>query len=149
MDKIYLDVCCLNRPFDDWTQERVRLEGEAILSIIERINLGNLKLLSSEAIAVELERLRNLSKKENILKILSVAEDIIEIDDDVEFRSQQLEQLGFGLYDSYHLACAEAGKVDIFLSTDDRLLKNAVRHQNILNVTANNPVIWLINNSQP
>jgi predicted nucleic acid-binding protein len=149
MDKIYLDVCCLNRPFDDWTQERVRLEGEAILSIIERINLGNLKLLSSEAIAVELERLRNLSKKENILKILRVAEDIIKIDDDVEFRSQQLEQLGFGLYDSYHLACAEAGKVDIFLSTDDRLLKNAVRHQNILNVAVSNPVIWLINNSQP
>ncbi len=28
--KIYLDVCCLNRPFDDWTQERIRLEGEAI-----------------------------------------------------------------------------------------------------------------------
>jgi hypothetical protein len=149
MDKIYLDVCCLNRPFDDWTQERVRLEGEAILSIIERINLGNLKLVSSEAIAVELEKLRNLSKKENILKILRVAKDIIKIDDDVEFRSQQLEQLGFGLYDSYHLACAEAGKVDIFLSTDDRLLKNAVRHQNILHVAVSNPVIWLINNSQP
>ncbi len=35
--KIYLDVCCLNRPFDDWTQERIRFEGEAILSIMERI----------------------------------------------------------------------------------------------------------------
>jgi hypothetical protein len=26
---IYLDVCCLNRPLDDQTQERVRLESEA------------------------------------------------------------------------------------------------------------------------
>jgi len=24
--KIYLDVCCLNRPFDDQVQDRVRLE---------------------------------------------------------------------------------------------------------------------------
>jgi predicted nucleic acid-binding protein len=147
--KVYIDVCCLNRPFDSWEQDRVRLEWEAILSILEQINLGNLKLVSSEAIEVELERMTNLIKKENILKILRDAEDIIKIDDDVEIRSQQLEQLGFGLYDSYHLACAEAGKADIFLSTDDRLLKNAVRHQNILNVAASNPAIWLINNSQP
>ena len=28
---IYLDVCCLNRPFDDQTQERIRLESEAVL----------------------------------------------------------------------------------------------------------------------
>jgi hypothetical protein len=31
---IYLDVCCLNRPFDDQTQERIRLEAEAVLHIL-------------------------------------------------------------------------------------------------------------------
>jgi hypothetical protein len=29
--KIYLDNCCLNRPFDDLSQDRVYLEAEAIL----------------------------------------------------------------------------------------------------------------------
>ena len=29
MTKIYLDTCCLNRPFDDQTQDRVRLEAKA------------------------------------------------------------------------------------------------------------------------
>jgi hypothetical protein len=29
--RIYLDACCLNRPFDDQTQERIRLESEAVL----------------------------------------------------------------------------------------------------------------------
>ncbi|MGH2585054.1 MAG: hypothetical protein ACRDJE_09075 [Dehalococcoidia bacterium] len=29
--RIYFDVCCLNRPFDDQRQERVRLETEALL----------------------------------------------------------------------------------------------------------------------
>jgi hypothetical protein len=28
MSLIYLDVCCLNRLFDDLTQERIRLEAE-------------------------------------------------------------------------------------------------------------------------
>ena len=32
--RIYLDVCCLNRPFDEQTQDRVRLETEAILTIL-------------------------------------------------------------------------------------------------------------------
>lgn len=35
--KIYLDVCCLNRPFDDQAQTRIRLESEAILLIIARM----------------------------------------------------------------------------------------------------------------
>jgi len=29
MERVYLDLCCLNRPFDDQTQERIRLETEA------------------------------------------------------------------------------------------------------------------------
>lgn len=40
MTKIYLDVCRLNRPFDDQTQERIHLEAEAILVILSRIEKG-------------------------------------------------------------------------------------------------------------
>jgi hypothetical protein len=34
--KLYLDSCCYNRPYDDQTQERIHLEGEAVLAIIHR-----------------------------------------------------------------------------------------------------------------
>jgi hypothetical protein len=67
-----------------------------------------------------------------------------EINQGVEERSRQLEGLGFGLFDSFHLACAEASGADIFLSTDDRLLKTARRHELQLNVAISNPVVWLI-----
>jgi hypothetical protein len=40
---IYLDVCCLNRPFDDWTQERIRLEGQTILDIFKRFYLRKIQ----------------------------------------------------------------------------------------------------------
>jgi len=62
----------------------------------------------------------------------------------VEERSRQLEDLGFALFDSFHVACAEAAGADIFLSTDDRLLKTARRCGDQLNVTIGNPVVWLI-----
>lgn len=32
--KIYIDVCCLNRPFDDQAQDRIHLEAEAILAVL-------------------------------------------------------------------------------------------------------------------
>ncbi len=143
--KIYLDVCCLNRPFDDWTQERIRLEGEAILSIMERIRARQWRLITSEPITVELEKMRNLDKLENILKLLEFAVITINIDEEVDVRSQQLENLGFGLYDSFHIACAEVAQADILLSTDDRLLKNSVRHQGLLKISVDNPVSWLMN----
>jgi hypothetical protein len=28
MNSVYLDICCLNRPFDDQAQDRIRLETE-------------------------------------------------------------------------------------------------------------------------
>ncbi|WP_268744301.1 hypothetical protein [Leptolyngbya sp. Heron Island J] len=40
--RLYLDVCCFNSPFDDWRQQRVRLKGEAVLEILERCQQGDL-----------------------------------------------------------------------------------------------------------
>jgi hypothetical protein len=61
--KIYLDVCCLNRPFDDQTQPRIRLETEAILEIISRCRTGEWELLSSTALESEIARTPDLTRK--------------------------------------------------------------------------------------
>jgi predicted nucleic acid-binding protein len=142
--KIYLDVCCLNRPFDDWTQERIRLEGEVILSIFERIVAKQWDLISSEAIEAELLKMKNLEKLQNVQKLLNLASDSIMLDSNIDLRSQELTKLGFGLYDSFHIACAEIGKVDVLLTTDDRLIARAKRYAKNINVTISNPVTWLM-----
>lgn len=140
--KIYLDVCCLNRPFDSWQQERVRLEAEAILSILERVRTLELQLQSSEVIEAELERLSNPEKLDSILQLLKLATTIIVLDQQIDMRSQTLENLGFRLYDSFHIACAEASQADVLLTTDDRLLKRAMRYKDRIQVQVSNPVTW-------
>ena len=50
----------------------------------------------------------------------------------------------FGLYDSFHIACAEVARVDVLLTTDDRLLNRVTRYIDHLNVAISNPVIWLM-----
>jgi len=53
--RIYMDVCCLGRPFDDLTQGRVYLEAEAVLSILSRCESGEWILLSSGAIDLKFQ----------------------------------------------------------------------------------------------
>ena len=45
--KIYLNNCCFNRPYDDQTQLRIRLEAEAKLKIQEDIRNGVIELVWS------------------------------------------------------------------------------------------------------
>lgn len=56
---IYLDVCCLNRPLDDSSQDRIRLEAEAVLLIYRKCRLGEWNLVSSGAIEAEVKRTPN------------------------------------------------------------------------------------------
>ena len=46
--RIYLDSCCYNRPFDDQTQERIHLESEAILTILNRGRTGAYAMLTTD-----------------------------------------------------------------------------------------------------
>lgn len=48
MIRIYLDACCLNRPFDDQTHDRIRLEAEAVLLILSHVEAGQWQLIGSE-----------------------------------------------------------------------------------------------------
>jgi predicted nucleic acid-binding protein len=38
--KVYLDVCCLNRPFDNTTALRIAIEAAAVLNLLELIDSG-------------------------------------------------------------------------------------------------------------
>jgi predicted nucleic acid-binding protein len=52
--------------------------------------------------------------------------------------------MGFRTYDALHLACAEQATVDVFLTTDDRVLRIATRHTAQLQVRVANPLEWLL-----
>lgn len=54
--KIYLDVCCLNRPFDDQSEDRIRLESEAIITILSHCHSKEWELIGSEIIEFEISK---------------------------------------------------------------------------------------------
>jgi hypothetical protein len=64
--KIYFDVSCLNRPFDDQTQPRIRLESEAILLILQRIDSGDWQHVASEMTILEIEAIEDRNRRERV-----------------------------------------------------------------------------------
>jgi len=144
--KIYLDVCCLNRPLDDQNQPRIRLEAEAIISILHRLHLRDWEWFSSDAVALEIDQTPHLERRNTLWLVAAQAHHWITIQTTEANRSQQLEQLGFQAMDALHLASAESAMADIFLTTDDKLLKLATRLSSQLQVKVANPVFWLLEN---
>jgi hypothetical protein len=64
--KIYLDNCCFNRPFDDQSQIRIRLETEAKLEIQEEIQKGHVELIWSYILDYENSRNPFQERKDRI-----------------------------------------------------------------------------------
>ena len=57
-------------------------------------------------------------------------------------RAAFLQKLGFDPFDALHLACAEEGGADVFLTTDDDLIRRARRRINEIRTRVMNPVSW-------
>ena len=142
--RIYLDVCCLNRPFDDQRQERIRLEAEAVLLILGRCEAGAWQWLSSAVVEEEVNNTPSRERRSRVRNMLSGAHSTVALTGAAIARAQELKAMRFRTYDALHLACAEQAMVDIFLTTDDHVLRLATRHAEQLQVRVANPLDWLL-----
>lgn len=134
----------MNRPFDDSSQDRIRLEAEAVLTIYRKCRLGEWELTTSEMIEAELRQTPDHNKAESIMAALTIAKHKVVIDSGLKQRASELVQFGIKSIDAVHVASAEAARVDVFLTSDDRLMRTAFRNQTKLKVLVNNPVTWLM-----
>lgn len=123
--KIYLDNCCFNRPFDDQSQLRIRLESEAKLQIQEDIRSGSYTLVWSYILDYENSKNPFQERREHIVKWRAYTQEDIEEDEEVVKFATMVNQLGIKKIDSLHIACAIKAKADYFLTTDDRVLNKA------------------------
>lgn len=137
--KVYLDICCLNRPFDDQTQERIRLEAEALLLILEAVQESRCELIGSRVLDVENRNNPDEEKRREIGNCLRLAGTYVYTDRNVLERAGELQGSGFDAYDAMHLACAEQANADVFITTDDKIRKKS-EQVDVLKVRVVNPV---------
>ncbi len=141
--RVYLDVCCLNRPFDDQSQERIRLESDAVESIFRLIQKGKCLWIASDAVLREINANPDEESRNKVRALLRWADENVALSGAIVKRAGDLIALGFGAMDALHVAFSESAGCVACLTTDDGLLRLAKRLNQELEVRVENPVTWL------
>ena len=130
--RVYLDVCCLKRPFDDQSQARVRLEAEAVLTILA---LASIQFIRSPAHDLENDQNPLLWRAGLVRQWLSELPLETLVAKSLRERTGALVALGLAGFDALHVAAAELVGADVFVTTDDRLLALAKKAVTTVRVT--------------
>lgn len=134
---LYLDTCCFNRPFDDQSSLRIRLESEAKLDIQLGIRLGQYALVWSYIMDFENGQNPFPERKQQIMKWRLYCKQDVEATPELLAQANVLTQQGFKKLDALHLACSLQAGADYFITTDDGILKKA---QNVSAIAITDPI---------
>ncbi len=91
--KIHLDVCCLNRLFDDQHQARVSIETAAVQQVLELVESSPLSDYSSAMAQVEIERIPSPDRRRKVMALLPPKEHILPLSDSLLDVTAELQQL--------------------------------------------------------
>jgi len=141
--RIYLDLCCLNRPFDDQTQPVIGLETEAVIQVLRWVREGSLSLVIGEALELENRRNPDRRRRNAVLRLLRDAETYVPVGPAEGQRARELCAAGLRSFDALHVACAESGQAKVLLTTDHGLLRFARRNAARLRLKVMNPLQWI------
>lgn len=144
--RLYLDNCCLNRPFDDQGQEKIRLESEAVVMVLASIQSGRNLLVGSTMLDLENSRNPDSDRQNRVRRILDLARTYVEVGEKENQRAAAIAAMGFRADDAMHIACAESGRSACLMTTDDRLVKRSFRIRGQLRVVVCNPLDWIQEN---
>ncbi|MCL2513461.1 MAG: hypothetical protein FWF08_06130 [Oscillospiraceae bacterium] len=136
MLKIYLDNCCYNRPFDDLSFERNRLEANAKIFIQSLVKYKSVMLYYSFMSQIEVDDNPFEENKACILNFINEnASGFIGKNHftEIEELAAKIINTGIKKKDATHLACAILAKCNYFITTDDRVLKYKTDEIEIVN----------------
>ena len=136
--KIYLDNCSYNRPFDDQSQMKIRLETEAKLYIQSGIRAKKYSMVWSYMLDVE-NSVSPYDEKRNAVALWKeIAMEYCPSSDDILSAGQKIMEHGIKPKDALHISCAIKSGCDYFITTDRGIL-----NKNIANIKIKNPIDFI------
>ena len=136
--KTYLDNCCYNRPFDDQSQMKIRLETEAKLYIQAGIRERKYSLAWSYMLDYENNDNPYEEKRNAVLPWKEIAGDYCPSSDDVFSLGCEIMRQGIKSKDALHIACAMKCGCEYFITSDNKLT-----NKTIVNIRIVNPIDFI------
>jgi predicted nucleic acid-binding protein len=90
-----------------------------------------LKLISSDALLLEINQIPDHIRKEDALEIISLANQTVELTTEIEILAREFGTHGIKTLDALHLAFASFPGADYFCTCDDKFMRKAKRLENI------------------
>ena len=142
--KLYFDICCYSRFYDDQGQLKIYMESEAILNIINVAKQNNDEIYGSPALDLEIDQIEDIEKRDKIKYFYEqTITQKIDYTENVFNRVKELaEKTKIRTLDRFHLSFAEINSIDILLTTDARLEKACSKMG--LNIKVINPIKYLM-----
>ncbi|ADL36065.1 hypothetical protein bpr_II126 (plasmid) [Butyrivibrio proteoclasticus B316] len=141
--KIYLDNCCFNRILDDRSYPIIYLERNSVMLILELAEAKRIEIIGSEMLRKEISDTPSYMKREKLALMYSLCSSEIKVTENIVDRAIEIrDNSNIRTKDSIHLACAEAAKADVFLTTDKKFMNNANRIP--AKIKVKNPTEWLM-----
>ena len=137
--KIYLDVCCYNRPLDNQSQVNIRLETEAKLYIQAAVCGGNHSLVWSYMHDYENSDSPYEDNKKAIALWKTIADEICRSSDEILALGKEIMKFGIKEKDALHIACAVESGCDYFITTDKK-----VQNKTVPNIKIVSPIAFII-----
>ena len=123
--RVYLDTCAIQRPLDDLSQLRVRVEAEAVLAVVTAAEIGGVDLVTSDVLRFETENNPLPHRRDFARRVLALATDDVSTSTAVSTRAGGYEREGVKPLDAVHLASAVEARADLFCTADDTLRRRA------------------------
>jgi len=123
--RIYLDTCVWGRPFDKHDQERIQKESQALHKILSMCDGEKVEIVGSGVLLFEVSMIDHKEKRESVRRLIDISlTDFVELSIEVEDLGRRLmEKCGLGAMDAIHIAAAVENGVNIFLTTDDEIIR--------------------------
>jgi predicted nucleic acid-binding protein len=125
-NRIYLDNCSFNRPYDDQTILRNYLEAEAKTYMQLQIINKNIELAWSYMMDYEIYFNPFENRKTQIQKWKNVARIYIHYSENNIILAKQIQMQKIKVKDSIHIACAIEAECKYYVTTDDKLLNKII-----------------------
>ncbi len=122
---VYFDNCAIQRPMDDKTDFRIRVEAEAMLSLLELTENGYLKIVSSVALLYELNKTPDPERIEYGMHVLALSKKTLPLTKSVVDTAKLFEKKNIKPIDALHLAFSVLNEIDYLCTCDDRFLRRA------------------------
>ncbi|MDR1181808.1 MAG: hypothetical protein LBL13_07500 [Bacteroidales bacterium] len=137
-NRIYLDNCSFNRPYDDQTILRNYLESEAKTYIQIQIINKVFELVWSYMMDYEIFFNPFDNRRNQIQKWKSVAKINIQYSESNILLAKEIQKQNIKVKDSIHVACAIEAECKYYITTDDKLL-----NKNIDNIIITDPIDFI------